>query len=71
MHIEGRAHEIGHSGIKATSNSERGSRFMLGSQRSNCHDKTNAGVVDISECHSHTVTLACVMFEPHQVLYRR
>ena len=29
--------------------SERGSRFMLGSQRSYCHDKTNFGVVDNSE----------------------
>jgi len=71
MYIEGRAHEIGHSGIKATSNSERGSRFMLGSQRSNCHDQKIAGVVDSSECQSHTVTLACVMLEPHKVLYRR
>jgi len=29
--------------------SERGSRFMLGSQRSHCHDKTNSGFVDSSE----------------------
>jgi len=26
--------------------SERGSRFMLGSQRSHCHNKTNSGFVD-------------------------
>ena len=29
--------------------SERGSRFILGSQRSHCHDKTSSGVVDSSE----------------------
>jgi len=29
--------------------SERGSRFMLGSQRSHCHNKTNPGFVDSSE----------------------
>ena len=29
--------------------SERGSRFMLGSQRSHCHDRTNLGVVDSTE----------------------
>jgi len=70
MHIEDRVHETNHGGIKATSNSKR-SRFMLGSQRSNCHDQKIAGVVDSSECQSHTVTLACVMLEPHKVLYRR
>ena len=29
--------------------SERGSRFMLSSQRSHCHNKTNSGFVDSSE----------------------
>jgi len=29
--------------------SERGSRFMLGSQRSHCHNKTNSGFVDSTE----------------------
>jgi len=29
--------------------SERGSCFMLGSQRFHCHDKTNSGVFDSSE----------------------
>jgi hypothetical protein len=28
---------------------ERGSRFMLGSQRSHCHNKTNSGFADSSK----------------------
>ena len=28
---------------------ERGSRFMLGSQRSRCHDQAHSGVIDSSE----------------------
>ena len=38
--VEARQHQNG---------SERGSRFMLGSQRSHCHNKTNLGFVDSSE----------------------
>ena len=38
--VEARQHQNG---------SERGSRFMLGSQRSHCHNKTNSGCVDSSE----------------------
>jgi len=38
--VEARQHQNG---------SERGSRFMLGSQRSHCHNKTNSGFVDSSE----------------------
>ena len=38
--VEARQHKNG---------SERGSRFMLSSQRSYCYDQTNAGVVDSSE----------------------
>ena len=38
--VEARQHQTG---------IERGSRFMLGSQRSHCHNKTNPGVVDSSE----------------------
>jgi len=38
--VEARQHQNG---------SERGSRFMLGSQRSHCHNKTNSGVVDSNE----------------------
>jgi len=38
--VEARQHQNG---------SERGLRFMLGSQRSHCHDKTNSDVVDSSE----------------------
>jgi len=50
MHIAGRAYDTGDGGSKATSNgNERGSHFMLGSQRSHCHDKTNSGFVDSSE----------------------
>jgi len=35
--VEARQHQNG---------SERGSHFMLGSQRSHCHNKTNSGFVD-------------------------
>ena len=50
MHIAGRAYDTGDGGSKATSNgNERGSHFMLGSQRSHCHDKTNSDFVDSSE----------------------
>jgi len=50
MRIAGRAYDIVLGGSKAISGgSERGSRFMLGSQRSHCHDKTNSGVVGNSE----------------------
>jgi len=38
--VEARQHQNG---------SERGSRFMLGSQRSHCHNKINLGFVDSSE----------------------
>jgi len=38
--VEARQHQSG---------SERGSHFMLGSQRSHCHNKTNSGFVDSSE----------------------
>ena len=38
--VEARQHQNG---------SERGSRFILGSQRSHCHNKTNSGFVDSSE----------------------
>jgi len=38
--VEARQHQNG---------SERGSRFMLGSQRSHCHNKTNLDFVDSSE----------------------
>jgi len=38
--VEARQHQNG---------SERGSRFMLGSQRSHCHEQTHSGVVDSSE----------------------
>jgi len=38
--VEARLHQNG---------SERGSRFMLGSQRSHCHNQTNSGLVDSSE----------------------
>jgi len=38
--VEARQHQNG---------SEVGSRCMLGSQRSQCHDKTNSNVVDSSE----------------------
>jgi len=38
--VEARQHQNG---------SECESRFMLGSQRSHCHDKTNSGFVDSSE----------------------
>jgi len=50
VHIADRAYDTGHGGSKAISNgSERGSGFMLGSQRSHCHDKTDSGVVDSSK----------------------
>ena len=38
--VEARQHQNG---------SERASRFMLGSQRSHCHNKTNSGFVDCSQ----------------------
>jgi len=38
--VEARQHQNGR---------ERGSRFMLGSQRSHCHNKTNSGFVDSSK----------------------
>jgi len=38
--VEARQHQNG---------SEWGSRLMLGSQRSHCHDKTDSGVVDSSK----------------------
>ena len=38
--VEARQHQNGN---------ERGSRFMLDSQRSHCNDKTNSGFVDSSE----------------------
>jgi len=38
--VEARQHQNG---------SERGLRFMLGSKRSHCHNKTNSGFVDSSE----------------------
>ena len=38
--VEARQHQNG---------SKRGSRFMLGSQRSHCHNSTNSGFVDSSE----------------------
>ena len=50
MHIAGRAYDTVLGGSKAiSSGSQRGSRFMLGSQRSHCHDKTSSGFVDSSE----------------------
>ena len=49
-HIAGRAYNTGRGRSKTTSNgSERGSRFMLGSQRSHCHNQTNSGFVYSSE----------------------
>jgi len=49
--IAGRAYDIGQGGKQRqhSNGSEWGSRFMLGSQRSHSHDKTNWGLVDGSE----------------------
>ena len=51
-HIAGRAYDTGHGHREARQRQngrEWGSRFMLGSQRSHCHNKTNWGFVDSSE----------------------
>ena len=50
MHIAGRAYDTGHVVSRQhQSGSERGSGFKLGSQRSQCHDTKQSGVVGSSE----------------------
>jgi len=47
--------------------SERGSRFMLDSQRSHCHDKKKLGVVDSSEGVERSEANSFRMFGPELI----
>jgi len=49
MHITGRAIQVMVEARQHQNGSERGLRFMLGSQRSHCHDQKKSGFFDGSE----------------------